>query len=247
MALPKKASPTSPIRKYFIVLLLISLPILGYLVGMNQQKQTDLANQSTKAFPSTSVVIPADWKTYTNSKYGFSVKYPSTGKWSETQEDGSVTNSQTARVVIDNDYNEPLDSANSVRFELDAPEFGLPLFYISVLNDPSESEDSPQVYNALSGQTLEKIFALNIGDSLDTMTSQEITNWDLPGVYTRLPDVQSDSLTFLVIENPQVYGGKDKRLFLKRNGKIFMIGKTYTQEKELKEFEQFYTSLNFNN
>jgi|GEM_PF-2950913 hypothetical protein len=46
----------------------------------NSTNQPPAANQTTQTPATQNAVIPADWKTYTNDKHGFSVKYPSAMK-----------------------------------------------------------------------------------------------------------------------------------------------------------------------
>jgi hypothetical protein len=242
--------------------LLVLLLLVGtgsYYLGMKsapekQSPQTITPSPTNLPTPTSTInptvqptiTIPADWKTYTNTKYGFSVMYPPTGEWDETQSDGTLKNIQTANVIVSNQYGEALETANSVIFDLDAPIPGSPLFYISIFNAPESSDADTKTYNLLLKPTIKKIFALQIGEALDQNTTKEIGgDWPNLGVYKRLSDVQVNGVSFLVIESPQAYGGSDRRLFLKRNGKIFMTGKTYTQEKELKQFEQFYSSFKF--
>lgn len=66
------------------MILFISLPFIGFLLGMNYQQTIDtLAQQSTMTYlatPSKMLTRALDptvnWKTYTDSNFGYSFKYP---------------------------------------------------------------------------------------------------------------------------------------------------------------------------
>lgn len=66
------------------IVILIALAFGGYFVYQNQVKSTPLPKQATQitSTPADASPVPtgdtetANWKTYTNQKYGYSVKYP---------------------------------------------------------------------------------------------------------------------------------------------------------------------------
>lgn len=91
----------TPLSKTLAIILFISLPFLGFYLGIIYQSSlitlsqpsnlnvppdpsqsravfSDLSRQST---PLASAKETANWKTYTNQKFGFSLKYPNT--WNE--------------------------------------------------------------------------------------------------------------------------------------------------------------------
>lgn len=91
-----------------------------------------------------------------------------------------------------------------------------------------------------------KVLNLKIGEELDKQTTQDMGGvWNLESKYKRLPDETINGATFLVIENPKWYGGSDRRLFLKKNNNIFLIGKTYNTPDELIQFKKFYSTFKF--
>ena len=72
-------SPKTPIIPSLLVLLVILLGSTAFLYYQNQQLKSMLASYQTPVASPTPTVTPdlmADWKTYTNTKYGFSIKYP---------------------------------------------------------------------------------------------------------------------------------------------------------------------------
>lgn len=58
-----------------LIVLILAVLIGGYLVYQNQPKPTPSPQPTNQLSPASDET--ANWKTYTNSKYGFSFKYPS--------------------------------------------------------------------------------------------------------------------------------------------------------------------------
>lgn len=233
----------TPLSKTLAMILFILFPFVGFYLGIQHQKKLSLPLDSI----TQTTNVPNDWKSYSNTKYNFTVSYPPTGEWGEGQPDGSMKNPQTAPVIPNTDQKTPISETDSVYFELDAPIYQLPLFYISVQPDPAGTTRDEDIYESLPQVTIDKIFALPVGGALDKETSIEIGAMltTSPGVYTRLPDENINGLDFLVIDNPHAYGGESRRLFLKRNGKMYMMGTTYNTAQNLKEFEHFSSSFKF--
>ena len=90
MNIPKELNTIAPLSKYLAMVVFISLPFVGFFLGMRYEEKLDLAkrqemeaNLSIPRSPKpTPIEIPwvdplitADWKTYTNTKYGFLFKY----------------------------------------------------------------------------------------------------------------------------------------------------------------------------
>lgn len=75
---PKKYFPLWPL----IILVFLLLGITAFLAYQNLQLQKQIVSFQTQPSPSPESTIDptSNWKTYTNTKYGFSIKYP--GNWS---------------------------------------------------------------------------------------------------------------------------------------------------------------------
>ncbi len=81
--LPKSLTTVTTFSKLVALLLFILLPFVGFLLGANYQAKLDsLKSQNSAIIPSISPTptgISADttsWITYTNPKYGYSIKHP---------------------------------------------------------------------------------------------------------------------------------------------------------------------------
>ena len=90
-----------------LVVLLIAVAIGGYLLYTNYSNNrskvtTSVVQQTTQPSPSPSDET-ANWKTYTNTKYGFSFKYPSNLVVAE-QDTIQLTNEASMPQVIPNKY-----------------------------------------------------------------------------------------------------------------------------------------------
>lgn len=192
--------------------------------------------------------VSTNWKTYKNTKYGYTVRYPPTIDITSSNPDGKVEQVKTLEMKpVSSDEKVPVETANSICFDAENhPYFGPCPYYISVMNEPQGSTRDSEIYNSLSQPTLDKIFALKVGEELDKKTTQDIGGvWEFPTHYKRLPDEIVNGLNFIVIENPNGYGGSNRILFLRKGGKIYMTGITYQKDDQLKEFQQFYSSLTF--
>jgi len=243
MARSKNAKSPSLLLKLLLFSLTILLSIIMIYLLMRQQQLNSIKNTVQEHTSQTTITVPKNWKTYKNTKYGYMVKYPPTGEWGDRQEDGTFKNIKTANIVALTDQNLPVDAADSVLFDLDVPLFGPPIFYISVLNN---TKSNMYIHGTISKTSLDNIFALKIGQETDRKTTEDLDgSWNRKGIYKRLPDIKPNSLKFKVIENSHAYGGIDRRMFLEKENIVFMLGKTYTEEKYLIQFEQFYSSFEF--
>lgn len=197
-----------------------------------QQNNVDTSPASSNAS------IPTNWKTYNNTKYSYSVSFPSALE---------ATNSERGTIVN-------AENSDSVMFDYPNPDFGIPPYYISVTSESQGSTGNFGTYGTLSQPTLDKIFALKVGEELDKKTSEHIIgSSEVPTNYKRLPDETVNGLNFIGIEIPAWYTGSSgsishRILFLRKNGKIYSTGITYHKDDQdrLKEFQQFYSSLTFN-
>lgn len=184
---------------------------------------------STFKFTSSTVANPtsnstSNWKTYTNTKYGYSFKYPSEFSLSNA---GENANNTDASVLI-NPY---LSSF------MGAP--GLPILWFDVL--PLSGNTSSLTYNNDG-------FTRNVNEYLTTKFGDVISPSNQPwnAKFTRLTDQKIDNETFLVFEDngegkPQ--GMKDKRLILKTSQYIYILG-IYTNQKD-SEVNQVLSTFKF--
>lgn len=100
-----------------IVVLIAVLAVGGYLLYNQQTKLTSAPQPTTQSTPAPSVnptesaepVDISNWKTYTNSKYGYSVKYPNNAVYSESDypgkdDKGGIVANIAWRYSINGDY-----------------------------------------------------------------------------------------------------------------------------------------------
>ena len=81
MILPKSLTNTTPLSKILAAILFITLPILGFYLGMEYEKAvapdfTEVQPPVIHTTPKPETDPTANWKTYRNIEYGFSVDYP---------------------------------------------------------------------------------------------------------------------------------------------------------------------------
>lgn len=231
-------------RGTFLVILslLVLLLVVGvyYLGAQSNNSQTlQVANPSPTASQQVDVVTSPtttpsitnnvnEWKTHTNTLHKYTVKYPPNFPRSN-----DIGNGETE---------------NSTIFGCDGESYCLPPYYISVMPYPSGTSRDTNIYNSLSNPTIDKIFTLKVGDELDQETTYDIGGkWNFSTRYKRLADETINGEEFLIIENPKWYGGSDRRLFKKKNNKIYMIGSTYPTPEQLNTFKNIYSSFKFTN
>src|SRR5271166_2512755 len=101
MTLPKSLTTVTTLSKILAMALFIIFPFVGFYLGMKYQEKitpkTEYVSNNIEPMQDASTVLPtsmpnliasaasvptinpvekANWKTYTNTKYGFSFKYP---------------------------------------------------------------------------------------------------------------------------------------------------------------------------
>ena len=148
MKLPKELITITPLSRYLSLFVLTALPFIGFYVGFRYAErfteyiesranvdQYLLKNRpSATQDPSTANPdsIGANWKTYTNSKYGYQVKYPSA--WIAKE-----SNLMTVRFSSP-DTNE-FDHAGEVSIIIDEED--------SIVNTEKEADEAFQKMNEL--------------------------------------------------------------------------------------------------
>lgn len=166
------------------------------------------------------------WKTYKNIRYGYAVNYPPRFEVTGVSQENLV------------------DTTSNAIFDYPNPYFGLPVFSVIVVEPVVDPYKNPHYVDLQ--KAFPKIFSLGIGEELDQKTTQQVGGgWEYPTRYKRLPDEVIDGQEFVVIENPEWYGGSNRILLTRRNGNVYLIEKTYQKIEELEEFQQFYSSFRF--
>src|SRR3989344_1976481 len=94
MSLPKELTTVTPLSKIVALILFIFLPILGFHFGIKYQQLITNTNFTYLTSPSLTpgpIVVndTGSWKTYTDNKNDFSLKYPS--DWEVNKKDWGVT------------------------------------------------------------------------------------------------------------------------------------------------------------
>lgn len=173
------------------------------------------------------------WETYTNDKYKFAVKYPSTVSVSN----GSGSDKDLRNTLFNNVSGGP----------------GLPDFWISIQPYTNNTREIVGIYNSLPQSIIDKIFSLKVGAALDQETTDKIVGTrEVKEQFKRLPDEVTGSARFLVIEIPHrsSYGSAEsvfyeRRLFLKEGNQILQVGVNYIKDEQLETFKQFIATLQF--
>ncbi len=200
------------------------LAIIGYLLFQNSQLRQKLTPSTPPDVvlldkTSTEPTKTANWKTYTNSKYGYSIKFSSN---LEAEDSGNYS---TLFNVIQTKPSGP----------------SLPTFYISVI--PDGFWQNGAIYNYPKADFLTILFSISVGQ-LKAIYPGDLARWN---TWTRLSDTIIDENNASVFENSQVweYRGKEKRVFVKKTGFTYMIGSYYQTDDESKNFNQILQTFRF--
>ncbi len=214
----------------FFALLIAVISSLTTYYSLNKQYQPQLQSYQPPAPEIIPTVVPSlsprtipdetsKWKTY-YSKYSFQVKYPT--------------------ILEINDEFKYSVLFNAIQNEPGAP--GFPTFYVSTIPNGYENKNV-EVYNFISATTIDDFFKAKVNEIV-----AQGSNHDVYGNFKKLPNTSVYNQSAIVVENnnPWEYkGGKDRRVFIKRNGFTYMIG-TYSQTNvELKNFELFLSTFKF--
>lgn len=165
-----------------------------------------------------------NWKTYTNPKYNYSIKYPNNFELSQT------------------DLRTSPDSAIFNKLPLfDAP--GFPALYISVFLDGNAAGSAS--YNNMTDEVINSFYTMNVGEPKQISTESEFS------IFKKLEDTIVAGQKGIVVENSKVWEGGDglidRRVFTKKNGHIYMIGTYYQSPQELSNFQNSLSTFKLSN
>ncbi len=242
--MPKSKKKTKlPFHKIIFAIIVISILIFFYFFSQANRNSSNISKYSDPI----EVVKSPDGKSkmYTNSKYKYSIEFPSTIKiYGSSNSEGEKIDSKDVEVYAKSQNEQPLATTNFVGFDTyDHAYFGAVPFTIQVLEPPFTD-------TYFDSETLDKIFSLKVGENLDEATSKKINpgGWSLstdPMPYKKLPNHEGQDYDIVMIESPRVYGGKLRFFLIKKNGMIFLAQNSYNNQKDIDEFMQFITSLKF--
>lgn len=191
----------------------------GYFLG-TKNSPTLVENKAVTQLSPTPVDQTANWKTYTNVKYGYSVKYPSTLEFSETS-GGSYS---TLFDLIQNTPGGP----------------SLPVFYVAVI--PDGFWQNGAIYNGPTPDFITKLLSTSVGSSVTDISSLAQYN-----TFTRSTDVIVNGNTGMVFENDHPWDteNQDKRVFVKKTGHTYMIGTYLQNDSDKTNFDLFISTFKF--
>ncbi len=123
MKLPKELTTVTSTSKTLALIMLISLPALGFIYGKNYQKNiqdaqiirkndSELFNQTNVLSPTPSPIQEANWLLFKNDELGISFEYPK--EWHEP----SVTKENTKTVIEFRDGQETQDNTIAPKFTI---------------------------------------------------------------------------------------------------------------------------------
>lgn len=215
---------------YFIPILVFALIIFfgfDYFFGSRYGTTFTQLNSSKLSVSPTPInfkLDTTDWKTYTNSKYRYTLTYDR------------------------NLYVSGKENGNSflINSSLEAPSY--PLFYVSVVYYFNPSTNKVEVvWPGYNLDEFSKISNESVLWSLPVGTKQKMMfQNDFEYEFTRLQDVLVDGIESKVFESINSYlRHKDKRIFVtKEDGSMYMIG-TYGLGDNYDKFDQILSTFEF--
>ena len=109
MKLPKELTTVTRLSKYLAMVLFITLPFIGFFMGMNYQSMLDLSGRQQadtsltvikpSPTPTTNISDTSNWKTYTSSEQKFSFKYPESYTLVSSKTDGILLSKIENQIV----------------------------------------------------------------------------------------------------------------------------------------------------
>jgi hypothetical protein len=174
---------------------------------------------TTKLQPNTTT-----WKTYINTKYKYSIKYPS-----------NFEGSDKTGNAISNDFGAPSEGSS------------FPSLYISVIPDPSKNVPTSSIYNYLLPSFIDSFSSLAPGEIKPEQSGTG--NYQEYFTFKKLMDTVTNNQSATTIENNKVWEGDqgliDRRVFIKKGSDYYQLGAYYKTSEELANFETFLDSFKF--
>lgn len=193
---------------------------------ITSQTPTSQPSPTSIAQPTTSSVDKENLETYTNSKFNYSVKYPS--------------NLELSQIDL---QNAPYSAIFNIKQTEPGP-VGFPSLYISVIPDGFTNTGSV-VYNFMPADVINSFYTMSVGDVKQTQTGTYSEFW----TYKKLQNTTVAGQKGIVIENSKVWEGGnglvDRRVYIKKNGYTYMIGTYYQTPQELNTFQNFLSNFTF--
>jgi hypothetical protein len=198
----------------------IMLATLGsgaYVLAIRNNPPTSLRTSPTPLPNSEQTDLIANWKTYTNSIYGYSIRYPS---------DFSIIN------PIDNTY-DIASTPHSIKVGTSNAEgVNWPFFYINVIPPAGLL---PGTYNndGLMQNLLEYINSIKVGDVI------KAKNMPFNIEFIRRDNMRINGYIAYVFESTSYY---ERRIIIQQNGITYVIGGYFNPDKPGDD-KQFYQIL----
>lgn len=130
----------------FIILALVAAGFVGimfYVGKITPKPPPEVVTLTPSPTPSPSPIDEtASWKTYTNTKYGFSFKYPNSDNWRLMNLPNPITNEDNTFLVECN--NRCTDKENITSFQVSLSSFKSLKEYLSEASKPKESTSPEQ-------------------------------------------------------------------------------------------------------
>lgn len=218
------------------VVLLIAIVGGTYLLGTKKNNSKTISQVTPTVTPTPTTDPAANWKTYTNTKYGYSIKYPD-----DRPIYNAIAKSKDEELV-------GLDTTPFVMFGCSGFGIGVcnPTFTLRV-NDLSQTGlKIPEIY--LSQAQLDTIFHLKVGDQVDKETTYTLGGeWNQKTNYTRLTDQVNDNASFLTLDNPSGYDGSSRIWFLMKDSLLYRFECRYINPEILNTCQAVISTFKFTN
>lgn len=178
------------------------------------------------------------WSTFVNKKYGYSVMHPTAGiVYTMKAPDYKIVETMQAHHTI------PPKEEGFVDFRY-LPAYGPPSLYVSIFNEdgsPLNKDGNSSVQN----ETFKKISSLKVGEEIG-YESYSPTGKVVPATYKRLPDIYSNDISFIAIQDTGGFFGNNNILFTIHNNKLYEIGESAPKRTSFSDdFKRFYSSFKF--
>ncbi len=215
----------TPILLLLGIILAIVIAGGAYYLVKPQPPKSQVQNPVIVSQVPQSISTPDEivsWKTYTNIKYGYLLKYPT----DLPAYNGSATSKK--------DEVAGMDITDSVIFGCSGFDAGvcLPTFRVG-----KSSLNEAQINN---------IFDLKVGDQINKdMTYTLGGMWNQKTNYTRLTDQPTNGISLLVLDNPSGYGGSNRIWFVKKNSVILQFSCIYTSQDFLNTCQHIISAFKF--